>query len=51
MRVDVPDPPDIVLVLNEVVGPAGDTVALRLTAPLKLLMGETMMVVETELPD
>lgn len=48
--VDVPDPPEIVESLNVVVGPVGETVALSVTDPVKLLVGEIEIVEAPELP-
>ncbi len=53
VRVDVPVPPAIrvtLAALKEVVSPAGDEVALRLTAPAKLLRLVNVMVEVAEDP-
>lgn len=41
---------DMEVVLNANVGPEGDTVAFRLTAPVKPLVRMTLMTVESEPP-
>jgi hypothetical protein len=41
--VDVPEPPEILVGLNEHVSPAGDCMALRVTAPVNPLTGVTVI--------
>jgi len=50
VRVEVPEPPDMLDVLREAVGPAGETVVLRATVPAKLLFGVIVIVDVPELP-
>ena len=47
---DVPEPPEMVDVANEVVGPVGEDVALRVTVPVKPFEPAIVMVEVPELP-
>jgi len=49
-RVANREPEDMEVVLNEKVGPDGDTVAFRLTGPVKPLIRLTLITVEPEPP-
>jgi len=46
----VPEPPNTLVVANEVVGPVGDDVTLRATVPVKRLELVIVMVEVPELP-
>jgi hypothetical protein len=50
VRVDVPEPPEMVDVLRVAVGPVGETVVIRVTVPVNPLVGEVDMVEVPELP-
>jgi hypothetical protein len=50
VRVDVPDPPEMVDVLNVAVGPVGEMVVVRVTVPVKPLVGEIDIVDVPDLP-
>ena len=50
VRVAVPEPPEMLEVLMEAVGPSGETIALRATVPAKLLLGAMVIVEVPELP-
>ncbi len=44
LRVDVPEPPEILAVLSVAEGPAGETVAVKATVSAKPFVGSTVMV-------
>ena len=50
VSVDEPEPPEMLVVLNELVGPVGDDVADSVTAPENPLSGAILMVVEPDPP-
>jgi hypothetical protein len=50
VRVEVPEPPVMLAVLRDAVGPEGETVAASTTVPAKLLIGATVIVEEPALP-
>jgi hypothetical protein len=50
VSVDEPEPPEMLVELKELVGPVGDDVADRVTAPENPLRAAMLMVVEPELP-
>ncbi len=50
LRVDVPEPPEMLSVLSVAEGPAGETVAVKATVPAKLFVGVIVIVDVSVLP-